>query len=67
MEALRKEYKKEDGITVTRTKWGMVKYHVPLSKEEVAALVAERESPPEDDFTRAVRSITESREREQTL
>lgn len=66
-EALRKEYKKEDGITVTRTKWGMVKYHVPLSKEEVAALVAERESPPEDDFTRAVRSITESREREQAL
>ena len=66
-EAFQKEYKKEDGRTVTRTKWGMVKYHVPLSKEEVKALVAKRETPPEDDFARAVQSIQTTSEREQSL
>lgn len=57
-------YKKEDGRTITKTKWGLVKYHVPLSKEEVTELVAKHEGMPVDsygsvdDFTKAVESIT---------
>ena len=54
-----KTYKKDDGRTVTKSKWGLVWYHVPLSKEEVSKLVAKREGKPVDDFTRAVTDITE--------
>lgn len=69
-----KRYNKEDGRTITKSKWGLVKYHVPLSKEEVTELVAKRENKPveyfmktnlkqdydiADDFTRAVTDITE--------
>ena len=54
-----KTYRKEDGRTITKSRWGLVKYHVPLSKEEVTELVAKREGKPIDDFTRAVADITE--------
>lgn len=54
-----KVYIKEDGRTVTKSRYGLVKYHVPLSKEEVTELVAKREGKPVDSFTRAVTEITE--------
>lgn len=54
-----KTYMKEGGSTVTKSKWGLVKYHVPLSKEEVTELVAKREGKPVDEFTKAVADITE--------
>lgn len=54
-----KTYNKEDGRTVTKSKWGFVKYHVPMSKEEVTAMVAKREGKPADDFAKAVADITE--------
>ncbi len=54
-----KIYKKEDGRTVTKSKWGLVHYHVPLSKEEVTEIVAAREGKPVDEFTKAVADITE--------
>lgn len=52
-------YTSDNGRTVTKSRWGLVKYHVPLSKEEVTKLVAKREGKPMDDFTRAIRNITE--------
>ena len=52
-------YRNEEGRTITKQKWGLVRYHVPLSKEEVANLVAERENIPVDEFTKAVTDITE--------
>ncbi len=65
----KKTYKNDDGRTVTKSKWGLVKYHVPLSKEEVTELVAVREGKSVtqfkkerdsvDDFARAVTDITE--------
>lgn len=71
-ELTEKTYTKEDGKTVTKSKWGLVFYHVPLSKEEVTQMVEKREgrpigkhtkinyeSKPEDDFTKAVADITE--------
>lgn len=48
-----------DGRTVEKQKWGLVRYHVPLSIEEVAKMVALRENKPVDDFTKAVADITE--------
>ena len=54
----KKTFMNEEGRTVTKSKWGLVKYHVPLSKEEVTRLVARREGKPEDEFTRAVADIT---------
>lgn len=54
-----KTFKKEDGRTITKSRWGLVKYHVPLSKEEVTKLVAKREEKYTDDFTKAVTEITE--------
>lgn len=54
----RKIYEKEDGRTVTKTRWGLVKYHVPLSKEVVTELVAKHERKPMDDFSRAVAEIS---------
>lgn len=51
-------YNNEDGRTVTKSRYGLVKYHVPLSKEEVADMVAVREGKI-DDFTKAVANITE--------
>lgn len=41
-----KIYKKEDGRTVTKSRWGLVQYHVPLPKEEVAEMVSRREGMP---------------------
>ena len=57
---LEKTWQAEDGKTVTKSKWGLVHFHVPLSKEEVTELVAERERKPVDDFTRAVMTITDN-------
>lgn len=69
----RQTYKKADGRTITKTRWGLVKYHVPLSKEEVTALIAKHEGrpveyyeetqagKPVDDFSRAVADITENK------
>lgn len=54
-----KTYKNEDGRTITKSRWGLVKYHVPLSKEEVTELVAQRENKLADDFTKAVAYITQ--------
>lgn len=54
-----KTYTREDGCTVTKSRWGLVTYHVPLSKEEVARMVSIREGKPMDEFTRAVTDITE--------
>ena len=54
-----KTYREESGRTVTKSKWGLVKYHVPLSKEEVTAMVAVREGKVTDAFTKAVADITE--------
>lgn len=54
-----KTYNKEDGRTVTKSKWGFVFYHVPMSKEKVTAMVAKREGKPMDDFAKAVADITE--------
>lgn len=62
-----KTYTREDGRTITKSRWGLVAYHVPLSKKEVTELVAKREGKPMDDFTKAVTDITEKsaqRERE---
>ena len=53
-----KTYENEDGRTVTKSRWGLVKYHVPLSKEEVTELIGKREGKPVDDFTKAVAYIT---------
>lgn len=53
-----KKYIKEDGRTVTKTKWGLVKYHVPLSKEEVTELIVKHEGKPMDDFSMAVAAIS---------
>lgn len=47
-----------DGRTVEKQKWGLVRYHVPLSIEEVAKMVAIREGKLADDFTKAVADIT---------
>lgn len=52
-------YRNKEGRTITKQKWGLVRYHVPLSKEEVTNLVAERENIPVDEFTKAVTDITE--------
>lgn len=52
-------YVHPDGRTVSKQKWGLVKYHVPLSIEEVTKMVAARESKPVDEFTKAVADITE--------
>lgn len=65
-----KIYKNDNGRTVTKTKWGLVKYHVPLSKKEVTEMVARREgvSPEsfgkekeesDDEFAKAVSEVTE--------
>lgn len=54
-----KTYREESGRTVTKSKWGLVKYHVPLSKEEVAAMIAVREGKAADGFEKAVADITE--------
>lgn len=48
-----------DGRTVEKQKWGLVRYHVPLSIQEVTEMVAARESRPVDEFTKAVADITE--------
>lgn len=53
-----KEWENPDGKTITKTRWGLVKYHVPLSKEEVTELVAKHEGKPMDDFSRAVAAIS---------
>lgn len=49
----------KEGRTVKKSKWGLVHYHVPLSKEEVKRMVEKREEKPEDEFARAVYDITE--------
>lgn len=54
-----KTYVRDDGRYVSKSKWGLVRYHVPLSKKEVAELVAEREGKPVNTFTKAVADITE--------
>lgn len=59
-----KVYSKEDGRTVTRSRWGLVKYHVPLSKEEVAKMVAKREERYVDDFVQAVANLKVDKESE---
>ncbi len=48
-----KTYSNENGRTVIKSRWGLVKYHVPLSKEEVIELVAKRENKSAEDITRA--------------
>lgn len=55
---LEKVYEKEDGRTITKADWGLVKYHVPLSKEAVTELIAKHEGRPVDDFSQAVAAIT---------
>lgn len=62
-----KVYEKEDGRTVTKTKWGLVKYHVPLSKEEVAALIAKHEERPVDEFSKAVASIANNEQEREVV
>lgn len=39
----KKTYAKESGETVTRTKYGIVHYHVPVTKEQVYIMVCHRE------------------------
>lgn len=65
--ATQKTYSKEDGRTVTKAKWGLVKYHVPLSKEEVTELIAKHEGKPIDDFSRAVASITNNEQESEVV
>lgn len=47
-------YRNEEGRTVTKQKWGLVKYHVPLTKDEVKDLVAKREQSYTGDQDRMV-------------
>lgn len=54
-----KTYKHENGRTVTKSRWGLVKYHVPLSKEEVTEMIEKREGKPLNDFALAVADLTE--------
>lgn len=61
-----KTYNKEDGRTVTKSKWGFVMYHVPMSKEDVTAMVAKREGKLIDDFAKAVADITEKSARQES-
>lgn len=61
-----KTYNKEDGRTVTKSKWGFVMYHVPMSKEDVTVMVAKREGKPIDDFAKAVADITEKSARQES-
>lgn len=55
----KKIYKNGEGRTVEKSEQNVVRYHVPLSKKEVAEMVAVREGRPADDFTMAVADITE--------
>lgn len=59
-EQTEKIYSKDDGRTITKSRWGLVKYHVPLSKEEVTKMIMKREGNPVDDFTMAVTNITKN-------
>lgn len=54
-----KVYRRPDGYTVEKQKWGLVRYHVYVTKKEVTNMVAAREGKPLDDFTKAVADITE--------
>lgn len=55
-----KTYTEEGGKTVTKSRWGLVMYHVPLSKEEVTEMVNKREGKYLDnDFAKAVADLTE--------
>lgn len=63
-----KTYRNNDGRTITKQKWGLVKYHVPLSKDEVKRIVAENEKIShryrQKTFTDAVKEISGAMEQE---
>lgn len=59
-----KIYRNNEGRTITKQRWGLVKYHVPLTKEEVKQMIAETEQISHKEiprtFTEAVENITKS-------
>lgn len=63
-----KIYMNKEGRTITKQKWGLVKYHVPLSKEEVKQMVIENEVISHrhipKTFTEAVANISNTMEQE---
>lgn len=61
-----KVFMHDDGRTVEKQRWGLVRYHVPLSKEEVTEMVAAREGKPVDDFTKAIADITEKSQKKES-
>lgn len=61
-----KIYTGKDNQTVTKSRYGLVWYHVPLSKEEVTNMVAAREARPVDDFAKAVAAMSNKMNRQES-